>query len=144
MTAARNEGGDHAMFQSLTRARELYRMRLQESNSIDHLQMKAGSSGILLGAVHGAVECLFRRYTKIGMDEDSAYKNTIECITGIVWRTISTKGMLAVYNSSFEDEKKEFELAYSSSYYPCMDILHECYENVASGSEIRSVVLAGR
>ncbi|CAN1274168.1 hypothetical protein LINPERPRIM_LOCUS15297 [Linum perenne] len=37
MTAARNQGGDHAMFQSLTRARELYRMRLQESNSIDHL-----------------------------------------------------------------------------------------------------------
>ncbi|CAN0922409.1 hypothetical protein LINGRAHAP2_LOCUS33044 [Linum grandiflorum] len=37
MTAARNQGGDHAMFQSLTRARELYRMRLQESNSIDQL-----------------------------------------------------------------------------------------------------------
>jgi ketol-acid reductoisomerase len=25
-----------------------------------------------------------------------------------------------------------------------MDILYECYEDVASGSEIRSVVLAGR
>ncbi|CAN1270013.1 Ketol-acid reductoisomerase, chloroplastic, partial [Linum perenne] len=103
-----------------------------------------GERGILLGAVHGAVECLFRRYTENGMDEDSAYKNTVECITGIVSRTISTKGMLAVYNSLSEDEKKEFELAYSSSYYPCMDILYECYEDVASGSEIRSVVLAGR
>lgn len=52
--------------------------------------------------------------------------------------------MLAVYNSFSPDEKKEFERAYSASYYPCMDILYECYEDVASGSEIRSVVLAGR
>ena len=52
--------------------------------------------------------------------------------------------MLAVYNSLSEDGKKEFETAYSASYYPCMDILYECYEDVASGNEIRSVVLAGR
>lgn len=52
--------------------------------------------------------------------------------------------MLAVYNSLSEDEKKEFEVAYSASYYPCMEILYECYEDVASGNEIRSVVLAGR
>lgn len=54
------------------------------------------------------------------------------------------KGMLAVYNSLTEEGKKEFNAAYSASYYPCMDILYECYEDVASGSEIRSVVLAGR
>ena len=52
--------------------------------------------------------------------------------------------MLAVYNSLSEDGKKEFEIAYSASFYRCMDILYECYEDVASGSEIRSVVLAGR
>lgn len=52
--------------------------------------------------------------------------------------------MLAVYNSLTEDGKKDFETAYSASYYPCMDILYECYEDVAAGSEIRSVVLAGR
>lgn len=52
--------------------------------------------------------------------------------------------MLAVYNSLTEEGKKEFNAAYSASYYPCMDILYECYEDVASGSEIRSVVLAGR
>ncbi|XP_075476245.1 ketol-acid reductoisomerase, chloroplastic-like [Primulina tabacum] len=103
-----------------------------------------GERGILLGAVHGVVETLFRRYTENGMSEDLAYKNTVECITGTVSRTISTKGMLAVYNSLSEDGKKDFECAYSASYYPCMDILYECYEDVASGSEIRSVVLAGR
>ncbi|XP_017979305.1 PREDICTED: ketol-acid reductoisomerase, chloroplastic [Theobroma cacao] len=103
-----------------------------------------GERGILLGAVHGVVECLFRRYVENGMSEDLAYKHTVECITGIVSRTISTKGMLAVYNSLSEEGKKRFEAVYSASYYPCMEILYECYEDVASGSEIRSVVLAGR
>ncbi|PKU67377.1 ketol-acid reductoisomerase, chloroplastic [Dendrobium catenatum] len=103
-----------------------------------------GERGILLGAVHGIVEALFRRYTEKGMNEELAYKNTVECITGIISKTISTKGMLSVYNSLSEEGKKEFNAAYSASYYPCMDILYECYEDVASGSEIRSVVLAGR
>ncbi|KAJ0080880.1 hypothetical protein Patl1_10528 [Pistacia atlantica] len=79
-----------------------------------------------------------------GMSEDLAYKNTVECITGIVSKAISTKGMVAMYNSLSEDRKREFEAAYNASNYPCMDILYECYEDVASGSEIRSVVLAGR
>jgi len=48
-------------------------------------------TGILLGAVHGMVEALFRRYTEQGMDEDSAYKNTVESITGIISKTISKK-----------------------------------------------------
>ncbi|KAM3412972.1 hypothetical protein ACQJBY_004244 [Aegilops geniculata] len=103
-----------------------------------------GERGILLGAVHGIVEALFRRYTEQGMDEKLAYKSTVEGITGIISKTISKKGMLEVYNSLSEEGKKEFNKAYSASFYPCMDILYECYEDVASGSEIRSVVLAGR
>ncbi|KAG5149830.1 hypothetical protein JHK82_016711 [Glycine max] len=99
---------------------------------------------ILLGAVHGIVESLFRRYTEHGMSEDLAYNNTVESITGTISKIISTKGMLAVYNALSEDEKREFEKAYSASYYPCMDIMYECYEDIAAGSEIRSVVLAGR
>eukprot|EP00252_Welwitschia_mirabilis_P014103 TRINITY_DN3113_c0_g1_i2.p1 TRINITY_DN3113_c0_g1~~TRINITY_DN3113_c0_g1_i2.p1 ORF type:complete len:370 (+),score=75.78 TRINITY_DN3113_c0_g1_i2:184-1293(+) len=50
-----------------------------------------GERGILLGAVHGIVEALFRRYTERGMPEDLAYKNTVEGITGIISKTISTK-----------------------------------------------------
>ncbi|CAL0322570.1 unnamed protein product [Lupinus luteus] len=103
-----------------------------------------GERGILLGAVHGIVESLFRRYTENGMGEDLAYKNTVESITGIISRTISTKGMLSVYSALSDEGKKEFQKAYSASYYPLMEILYECYEDVASGSEIRSVVLAGR
>jgi ketol-acid reductoisomerase len=52
--------------------------------------------------------------------------------------------MLEVYNSLTEEGKKQFNEAYSAAYYPSMDILYECYEDVSSGSEIRSVVLAGR
>lgn len=52
--------------------------------------------------------------------------------------------MLELYNSLSEEGKKEFNKAYSASFYLCMDILYKCYEDVASGSEIRSVVLAGR
>lgn len=103
-----------------------------------------GERGILLGAVHGIVEALFRRYTEGGMDEELAYKNTVEGITGIISKTISTKGMLSIYNSLNEEERRDFEMAYSASFYPCMEILYECYEDVASGNEIRSVVLAGR
>eukprot|EP01018_Ginkgo_biloba_P022602 Gb_35104 [translate_table: standard] len=103
-----------------------------------------GERGILLGAVHGIVEALFRRYTENGMDENLAYKNTVEGITGIISKTISTKGMLSIYNSLSKKEQEEFEAAYSASYYPCMEILYECYEDVACGNEIRSVVMAGR
>lgn len=66
---------------------------------------------------------------------------TLECITGIVSKTISKKGMLEVYNCLTEEGKKQFNEAYSAAYYPSMDILYECYEDVSSGSEIRSVVL---
>ncbi|PHU07736.1 Ketol-acid reductoisomerase, chloroplastic [Capsicum chinense] len=103
-----------------------------------------GERGILLGAVHGIVESLFKRYTENGLSEELAYKNTVECITGNISRTISTKGMFALYNSFNAKGKEEFATAYSASYYPCMEILYECYEDVATGSEIRSVVLAGR
>jgi ketol-acid reductoisomerase len=103
-----------------------------------------GERGILLGAVHGIVESLFRRYTENGMSEEDAYKNTVESITGVISKTISTKGIYAVYESLSEEGKKEFEAAYSAAFYPSMDVLYECYEDVASGNEIRSVVLAGR
>ncbi|GJW84018.1 ketol-acid reductoisomerase, chloroplastic-like protein [Tanacetum coccineum] len=62
-----------------------------------------GERGILLGVVHGIVESLFRRYTEHGMSEELAYKNTIECITEVISKTISTKGMKAVYESLSEE-----------------------------------------
>ena len=55
------------------------------------------SKDILLGAVHGIVEALFRRYTEAGMPEEDAYKNTVESITGVISRTISTKVLQDLY-----------------------------------------------
>ena len=41
-----------------------------------------GERCILLGAVHGMVEGLFRRFRHQGMSEDDAFLNSVECITG--------------------------------------------------------------
>ena len=46
---------------------------------------------ILLGAVHGMVEALFRRYTRQGMSPEEAFKQSVESITGPISKTISTK-----------------------------------------------------
>ncbi|KAL5096004.1 hypothetical protein RYX36_000331, partial [Vicia faba] len=64
--------------------------------------------GILLGVVLETVESLFKRYTGNGMSGDLAYKNTVESITGVISKTISTQGMLVVHNYLSEDGKKEF------------------------------------
>ncbi len=41
------------------------------------------------------------------------------------------QGMLAVYKFLNDEGKKEFEAAYSASFYTSMDVLYECYEDVA-------------
>ena len=103
-----------------------------------------GERGILLGAVHGIVESLFRRYVSQGMADEDAFRETVECITGTVSPMISTKGIKGVYESlESQAEKDEFMRAYAASFVPSMDILMECYEDVASGNEIKSVVMAG-
>jgi len=158
-----------------------------------------GERCILLGAVHGMVEALFRRYTRQGMSDEDAFRRSVEAITGPISRTISTQGMPAVYNALDAAGKKVgvwvaracssggfavacaartrppsststhpnptpphapnppqpqpqphppphpqvFEEAYTASFKPAMDICMEIYEDVASGNEIRSVVLAG-
>ena len=103
-----------------------------------------GERMVLLGAVHGIVESLWRRYVSQGMSEEEAFKQTVECITGPITKIISTQGgMLGVYNSLSAGDKKIFEEAYSASFKPCLDICYECYEDVACGNEIRSVINAG-
>ncbi|MDR3200366.1 MAG: ketol-acid reductoisomerase [Spirochaetales bacterium] len=102
-----------------------------------------GERGILLGAVHGIVEALFRRYTFYGMDPQQAYRETVESITGPISKTISKKGILAVYETLDETGKSIFERAYSAAYTPARDILTEIYDEVSSCNEIKSVVMAG-
>ncbi|MEX2442294.1 MAG: ketol-acid reductoisomerase [Alkalispirochaeta sp.] len=103
-----------------------------------------GERGILLGAVHGIVESLYRRYVmESGMAPKDAFNHTVESITGPISDTISHKGIKAVYEDLTGDDKKTFEVAYSAAYRPAREILQEIYDEVASGNEIRSVILAG-
>lgn len=102
-----------------------------------------GERCVILGGVHGIVESLFRRYTRLrGMSDEDAFRASVESITGPISRTISTKGMKAVYEGLDAAGKKEFEKAYVASFGPAQDICAEIYDDVASGNEIRSVVQA--
>lgn len=102
-----------------------------------------GERGILLGAVHGIVETLYRRYTAQGMSKEDAFINSCESITGPITKTISKHGILKLYNDLSEENKVTFDKAYSASYLPAREILQECYDEVASGNEIRSVIMHG-
>jgi ketol-acid reductoisomerase len=101
-----------------------------------------GERGILLGAVHGIVESLYRWFRSKGMSQDDAFINSVEAITGPISRLISRHGLLAVYESLEDEAKEQFRRAYSASYGPAFDILWEIYDEVSSGNEIRSVVMA--
>jgi ketol-acid reductoisomerase len=101
-----------------------------------------GERGILLGAVHGIVELLYRYFKDQGLSGDDAFINSVESITGPISRTISHHGIRAVYESFGDEDRSLFERAYSAAYHPAFEILWEIYDEVASGNELRSVVMA--
>jgi ketol-acid reductoisomerase len=102
-----------------------------------------GERGILLGAVHGVIESLYRRFVSEGMSREDAFLNSSESITGPISSVISKQGMLAVYESLDEKGKQVFEKAYTATYPAAREIMEEIYDEVSSGNEIRGVVLAG-
>lgn len=101
-----------------------------------------GERGILLGAVHGIVESLYRRYLWQELTEEEAFQRSVESVTGPISKTISHEGIRAVYDRLNPEEKKTFEAAYSATYRPSLEIITEIYDEVASTNEIRSVVMA--
>lgn len=103
-----------------------------------------GERGILLGAVHGIVEVLYRWFVRHGHTPEEAFLYSVESITGPISKTISRHGLLAVYEALDERDKATFRRAYSVAYTPAFEILYEIYDDVASGNEIRSVVAAGQ
>jgi len=104
-----------------------------------------GERSILLGAVHGISEALYRNFVmEKGMGEEEAFIATVENITGPLSKTISHEGILKVYQKLDDEGQKIFEKMYSAAYHPAFDVLMEIYDEVSSGNEIRSVVLAGR
>ena len=103
-----------------------------------------GERGILLGAVHGLVEGLYRRYVNQGMSKEDAFLQSAESITGPISKTISKQGILAVYEGLDAKGKAEFERAYKAVYPAAREIIAEIYDEVSTGNEIRSVNLAGK
>merc|ERR1712137_787375 len=101
-----------------------------------------GERCCILGGVHGVVESLYERYVAMGMSNEDAFKNTVETITGPISKIISREGMVKVYESFSEEDKKIFKKAYTASFKPSLDICYEVYEDVACGNEIKSVVNA--
>ncbi len=102
-----------------------------------------GERGILLGAVHGIVESLYQRYVDSGMSKEDAFQHSVESVTGPISRTLSKDGILALYEQLDSTEKQRFDTAYSAAYRPALEILTEIYQEVSTGNEIRSVILAG-
>jgi ketol-acid reductoisomerase len=101
-----------------------------------------GERVILLGAVHGIVESLYRWFIAHGATEEQAFVDSVESVTGPISRTISRNGLLAVYDALDEPGKMLFRHAYSATYRPAYALMTEIYDEVASGNEIRSVFMA--
>jgi ketol-acid reductoisomerase len=102
-----------------------------------------GERGILLGAVHGIIESLYSRYTSQGMSKEDAFLHSAEAITGPISRIISRQGIKGVYDAIGADGHPSFHAAYAATYPAAKEVLAEIYDEVSSGNEIRSVIMAG-
>jgi ketol-acid reductoisomerase len=104
-----------------------------------------GERAILLGAVHGIVEALFRRFVQdAGLSEEEAFQASVESVTGPISKIISHEGILALYQKFSPEDQLKFARMYTTAYPILAGLLVEIYEEVASGNEVRSVVAAGR
>ena len=103
-----------------------------------------GERGILLGGVHGLIEALYRWFRANGRTQDQAFIESAESITGPITHIISKEGIKAVYDKLSDADKAIFRKAYSHAYHPSYEILWEIYDEVSSGNEINSVIMAGK
>jgi ketol-acid reductoisomerase len=106
----------------------------------EYLSDIVGERAILLGAVHGLVEATYRHFRIAGADPVTAYERSTETITGPIARTISADGLAAVRAAC--GDQGLFDRAYCAAYGPARDLVAEIYDEVADGTELRSVILA--
>ncbi|MFF7647104.1 ketol-acid reductoisomerase [Streptomyces canus] len=116
----------------------------QTTLSSEYISDIAGERSILLGAVHGIVESLYRRYRSEGGTPEVAFTRSTESITGPITRIISKQGIRSVYEHLTEEGRQTFRTAYSAAYPAGCELVTEIHDEVRSGNEIRSVVLAGQ
>ena len=70
-----------------------------------------GERSILLGAVHGIVEALYRRYLDAGATPEDAFDRACESLTGPIRETISKQGLIAVDEQLTAEGRRDFRRA---------------------------------
>ncbi|TCK26546.1 ketol-acid reductoisomerase [Pseudonocardia endophytica] len=105
----------------------------------EYLSDIVGERAILLGAVHGLVETLYRQFRIDGDDPVTAYERSCENVTGPIASAISDGGLTAVRDRT---DPAAFDRAYAAAYGPARELVREIYDEVAAGTELRSVLLA--
>jgi len=103
-----------------------------------------GERAILLGAVHGIVEALYHRYLDEGSTPEDAFNRACESLTGPIRETISREGLVAVDEALDADGRRDFRRSYDATYAAFKGVMAELYDEVLSGNEIRSVVMAAK
>jgi ketol-acid reductoisomerase len=101
-----------------------------------------GERAILLGAVHGVVEALYHRYLAEGASPEHAFNRACESLTGPIRQTISRHGLIGIDEHLDADGRRDFRRAYDATYSSFKSVMAEIYDEVQSGNEVRSVVLA--
>jgi ketol-acid reductoisomerase len=101
-----------------------------------------GERSILLGAVHGIVEALYQRYLEEGATPQESFNRACESVTGPIRETISRHGLVALDEHLDANGRRDFRRAYDATYASFKGVMAEIYDEVASGNEIKSVVMA--
>lgn len=101
-----------------------------------------GERSILLGAVHGVVEALYHRYMAEGATAEDAFDRACESLTGPIRQTVSRHGLIGIDEHLDPQGRRDFRRAYDATYKVFKAVNAEIYDEVASGNEVRSVVMA--
>lgn len=108
----------------------------------------SGERGALLGGLHGYVEARYRIAVSNGEKPKKAFDRIVNNITGPISKAISRVGLVGVVDYISEHADKvdfvKFVIVYNKSYTASRPILEEIYDEVRSGNEIRSVVMANK
>lgn len=102
-----------------------------------------GERGVLLGGVWAVVEVAYRQFLDQCLAPTEAFRQSVESLTGPISKTISHHGLIGLYNSLDQEQRADFAAAYSVAYRASAPVLAEIYDEVSSGNEVRSVILAG-
>src|SRR4029077_16014237 len=97
---------------------------------------------ILLGAVHGIVEALYQRYLDEGAAPDDAFNRACEWLTGPIRETISRHGLVGLDEHLDANGRRDFRRSYEATYASFKGVMAEIYDEVMSGNEVKSVVMA--